>query len=317
MDTLVLTRFFKMKNRLLLAVVALVALTCAPPLAAQTARTNEASLLGRVLQGYAGRTVNVPWGLRHTGTVSGIQFDLSYPANKLNAGIFQPGALSNNVAFHWRQIAPGQQRVLLYTKDGSALGTNLPIGNLPMTIPAEDYTGGGGRIEITNAIVSRTNAVAALPLRLAHGGVFSTAIFRGSDAVVDVLLFVQSNHLWVVQASTNLLDWVNIATNFATLDYVAATDEDAPNFPMRFYRAALVGSASGGQISGLSLQSGGNLLTFGYATTAGRTYVLQSSTNLTSWTAMTTNVASGSLLNFTNLISPTLPQQFFRVLESP
>jgi hypothetical protein len=205
---------------------------------------------------------------------------------------------------------------LFYTRDGSELETNVAFGTLPVTIPAGDYQG-GGRIAITNAIVARTNAVATLPLGLSAGGVFSTPIFHGDDGVVDMLLVVQSNRLWVVQASTNFVNWVNIATNFSTLDYVVATDQDAPHFPLRFYRAKLYGATSGGQINGLSFLSGGRLLTFGYATTAGRIYVLQSSTDLTSWTALTTNVAGGRLLSFTNLISTNLTKQFFRVLELP
>jgi hypothetical protein len=203
---------------------------------AQTAVTEAATLSGGVALVVAGRAVSPPWFLTHTGGVSGAQFDLSYPLNKLSAGGFQRGDLSNNVALYWRQIAPGQQRVLFFTRDGSELDTNVNFGSLPVSLVAGDYQG-GGRITITNAIVSRTNAVAALPLGLSPGGVFSAPVFHGDDGVVDLVLAVQSNHLWVVQASTNLVNWVNLATNFATLDYVVAKDLDAPRFPARFYRA--------------------------------------------------------------------------------
>jgi len=75
-------------------------------------------------------------------------------------------------------------------------------------------------------------------------------------------------------------------------------------------------AGAGGQINGLSLLPG-NQLTFGYATTSGHTYIIQTSTNLTSWDARTTNLADGGLLNFTNLITPAIPKQFFRILELP
>ena len=47
----------------------------------------------------------------------------------------------------------------------------------------------------------------------------------------------------------------------------------------------------------------------------GKTSVLMSSTNLTSWTAIQTNVADGSSLTFTNTAS--LGQCFFQVVEQP
>ena len=303
-----------MKNLLLTFAAAL---AFAQPLVAQRVTTNAARISGNVVRAFAGRTVNVPWGLRHTGTVSGVQFDLSYPADKLITGVFQPGTFSNNVVFRWRQLASGQQRVLFYTKDGSVLTTNLFIGNLPMTVPAGDYFG-GGPVTISSTVVARTNAVAAAPVALAHGGVTTSTVFRGENGVVDLIIFVQSNHLWVVQATTNFVNWVNIATNSAIRDFVVTADNDAPNYSARFYRALLVGSVpgSGGLISSLSLRPG-NQLTFGYATTAGRTYILEASTNLASWNALTTNLAGGSLLNFTNMVAPAIPKQFFRIRELP
>jgi hypothetical protein len=49
--------------------------------------------------------------------------------------------------------------------------------------------------------------------------------------------------------------------------------------------------------------------------TVGKTNVLLSSTNLTSWTAITTNVATASSITFTNAAS--LGQCFFQVVEQP
>jgi len=43
--------------------------------------------------------------------------------------------------------------------------------------------------------------------------------------------------------------------------------------------------------------------------------VLQASTNLTSWVAITTNVAATSSLTFTN--ATALPRRFFRLIELP
>ena len=49
--------------------------------------------------------------------------------------------------------------------------------------------------------------------------------------------------------------------------------------------------------------------------TAGRTNVLQASTNLTSWTAISTNVAASTSMTFTNVTS--FSHRFFKVFELP
>jgi plastocyanin len=49
--------------------------------------------------------------------------------------------------------------------------------------------------------------------------------------------------------------------------------------------------------------------------TVGTTNVLQASTNLTSWTSISTNVAADTSMTFTN--STTLPRRFFRLIELP
>ena len=49
--------------------------------------------------------------------------------------------------------------------------------------------------------------------------------------------------------------------------------------------------------------------------TVGKTNVLQASTNLTSWTAIKTNIADNTSMTFTN--ATTLPRRFFRLLELP
>lgn len=49
--------------------------------------------------------------------------------------------------------------------------------------------------------------------------------------------------------------------------------------------------------------------------TAGKSNVLLTSTNLTNWTALSTNIASSSTMTFTN--SPAVGARFFRVYELP
>lgn len=295
--------------------IVLMSLGLAATVAAQSISNYEARVSGTAVRGFAGRTVNMPWSLQHTGTISGLQFELNFPSNKLMAGTYRHDGLSNNTVLRWRQIAPGQHRVLVYNKSAASLNTNANLGALPFMIPPGDYQGGAS-VTITNAIVSRTNAYEATPVKLVAGSLYTTPIYRGDDGVVDLLLTVSSNRTYVVQATTNFVSWGNIATNFAAFDYIAVTDTDAPLYSSRFYRAVPVSGTGGNKISNVTVL-GGSQMVFGYATTSGKSYVLQASTNLTVWNGITTNFAAGNLLNFTNLITPGVPRQFFRVLELP
>jgi len=283
------------------------------PVHAQTVETNAATISAGLVRGIPGSTANLPLSLSHTGIVAAVQYDLTFNPARMTAGTLLGGVVSNAV-LRSRQVAPGQYRVLLYHTGPALLASNTPLGSLPFTVPVGQLSG-GGRVTITNAVVASPGASLVSPVRLRHGNVLVGPVYRGSDGIVELFLTAQSDRLYVVQATTNFVNWVNIATNFAALDYIVAQDLEAVNYPARFYRAVPVESG-GGQITALNLEVG-NRMTFGYASAAGRTYVLQTSTNLTGWDNLTTNVAGGSLLNFTNLISPIVPSQFFRVLEVP
>jgi len=50
---------------------------------------------------------------------------------------------------------------------------------------------------------------------------------------------------------------------------------------------------------------------------AGKSYVLQVSTNLTDWTPLSTNTPSSDLFNLTDLNAANFPSRFYRVIELP
>jgi hypothetical protein len=61
----------------------------------------------------------------------------------------------------------------------------------------------------------------------------------------------------------------------------------------------------------------GNSFSLQLSGTPGRTYVLQSSTNLRDWVSLSTNVAPGTLLNLVELIPTNSPAQFYRAIQLP
>jgi hypothetical protein len=294
----------------LLAAVLLVGL----PHGAQSADTNTAVVRAARVWGFPGRTVGVPVGLTHTGGVSAVQLDLSYAANKLVPGAYQAGRLSNNIVLRSRQLGPGRQRVLAYTKDVANMATNQPLGSMPFTVPAGDFAG-GGPVGLTDVLVSRTNAAAASPLRIFSGAVVVAPVFIGEDGVVDLFLRVLPNRTYIVQATTDFAGWVNVATNFAGSEYLFAADASAFGLPRRFYRAVSLSGEASAHIELAQLQADGTL-TFSYPSTPGRTYVVQASTNLVTWIGAVTNVAGSPFMSYTNL-DTTKAWEFFRVLELP
>ena len=218
---------------------------------AQTAETNAATISAGLVRGIPGTTVNLPLSLSHTGIVSSVQYDLSFNQARMTAGTLFGGLVSNAV-LRARQVAPGQYRVLLYHTGPALLASNTPLGSLPFTVPVGQLSG-GGPVTITNAVAASPLASLVTPLRLRHGNVLVEPVYRGPDGVVELFLTVQSNRLYVVQATTNFVNWVNLATNFAMLDYIVAQDIEAVNYQARFYRAVSVDGGAGGQISGASL----------------------------------------------------------------
>lgn len=206
------------------------------PLSAQMVETNAATISASLVRGIPGSTVDLPVSFSHTGAVAAVQFDLNYnPARMAAASLIQAG-FPSDVVFRTRQIAPGTQRILIYRADFSILDTNVAIGSLPFTVPA-GLLSGGGPVTISNALAAAPSASSVNPLALLNGGVLVQPVYRGPDGVVDLFLNVESNRVYVIQASTNLTYWVNISTNFATFDYVVAQDHMAIQSPIRFYRA--------------------------------------------------------------------------------
>ncbi len=114
---------------------------------------------------------------------------------------------------------------------------------------------------------------------------------------------------FVVQASTNLIDWLPIFTNSfgGALEFV---DEAAPNYASRFYRLAESIPDPRPVLSPLSASAAGGFGIQVAAATA-QPYVIQASTNLAQWDPILTNVAGGGMV-FVDPQSSSAPCCFYR-----
>jgi hypothetical protein len=79
------------------------------------------------------------------------------------------------------------------------------------------------------------NSVAAGALFTIQQPFFTTEAFT-SGGMFQLGLSGAAGNRYVLQASTNLVDWTPIATNMATTNLFTLMDSNAAAFPSRFYR---------------------------------------------------------------------------------
>jgi len=218
-----------------IALWAVVALFGAPAGFAQTSLS-----VGNV-PSYPGATVSVPVTLRQAaGAAVAAQFDVAFNAGKVSAG----GAVgTTRVANHTvksREIAPGVRRTLIYsTTNAPVSGTNGPIVTLPFTVSPQE-TVGSGPLTPGNVILATPDGNALGPVSLSAGTIFVRPVNGLPDGQVQFFLHSTNGQRYAIQATTNLVNWVNILTNVATSSFMDLVDIDAASYPYRFYRWELL-----------------------------------------------------------------------------
>jgi hypothetical protein len=256
---------------------------------------------------YPGATVSVAVTPRHaTNAVAG-QFDLVFNTNKVISG-HNMSVTSSRHKVRSREMAPGVRRVVSYSLANTAI-SNRPLAAIPFTLSAREYVG-SGPITPTNILLAKRDATALTPVTGISGQVFARPVNRNSDGTVQFFLPSQPDTRYLIQATTDFVHWVNLTNTTALGNFMDLVDEDATRYPYRFYRWVLYDAA--GEIGAVTLLPGGQL-SFRLSGLAGRTYVLQASSDLQAWTDLSTNVATTGTLNLTNMIDPAFPKRFFRL----
>ena len=125
-------------------------------------------------------------------------------------------------------MPPDNNAAIYYTLDGS-----LPTTNSLLYSGAFNLT--------SNATVSANafeagfnNSVAASALFLVQPLSFISEGFTNQQFQMSLAGLTGSNY--VLEASTDLLNWIPISTNTASTNYFHLIDPNATNFPRRFYR---------------------------------------------------------------------------------
>jgi pimeloyl-ACP methyl ester carboxylesterase len=122
----------------------------------------------------------------------------------------------------------------------------------------------------------------------------------------------------VIEASTNLVNWVPIVTLYNTNGFLQFLDVTASNYPVRFYRVKITNAGSTTILPFVWISSQSRLTNgafqFSLTGTAGVTNIIEASTNLTSWTSLQTVLNTNGSIFFVDQSATNARQKFYRVV---
>ena len=153
----------------------------------------------------------------------------SLPITLLNSPIIIPNGGAFNASVNVSLAPPDATATMYYTLDGSQPTTNsvlyagaFTVTNSPTTVTAYATEAG-----FTDSFPS--SAVFNVYSDLLSGYV--------TNGIFTLPLSGAPNMTYILQGSTNLIDWVALSTNVPTGSPFLLTDPNAGSFPQRFYRA--------------------------------------------------------------------------------
>ena len=194
-----------------------------------------ALIVGNV-PGYPGTTVSVPVNVRHSSTAVATEFDVAFNSGKVSALEALRGERLTNHVIRSRQIAPGVERVLIYSLSNAKLpATNATVASLPFAVSPTEYVS-SGPLTPQNVILAKADATAATPVNVNSGTIFVRPVNPLPNGAVQFFLPSTPDVRYVTQATTNLVEWTDISTNTASSFYLDLLDPEAPLHPARFYR---------------------------------------------------------------------------------
>ncbi len=288
-------------------------MACVNPLKAA-----EQLSLGTV-RGSPGTTVQVPLNL---GAVTSqpaavaMQADILFDARNLVSAAGVKGNLLPGQVIASSSRLSGTRRLLIYSMNNAPLPAGV-LANFPFSV-SSGTRGGSIPLLLTNVILANA-AAGPVASAVTSGsiilGVLSPILAR-PDGNVDVFLNAGPGQPYVLQASTNFVQWVDIFTNTALVDILPLTDQDAHLYPHRFYRSVPTSIPSGVALSGVTLAANGTVSFQGVVAQAGK-FILQGTTNLTTWVNLQTNTIGAGATPFTDSSSASFRTRFYRLLSTP
>ncbi len=186
-------------------------------------------------RGYPATAITIPMTLTARSNIVALQADIVHDARALALASANAGTATGGNRLVSSSPAPGVRRLLLYSPDGRPLNDG-EIVQLPVVVGSNIFEG-VYRLTLTNVVVA-TAAAQPLVSTNRSGLIVISPVFLRQDGGVDFYLNVTSEQTYLVQASTNLTDWLTLSTNLATGPLLEMTEEEAGRVHrQRFYRA--------------------------------------------------------------------------------
>jgi hypothetical protein len=192
--------------------------------------------------GSPGSTVSVPSSLSSDTNVVAVQYDVLFNSTNLNSDAPVAGNAQAGSVIASSLLNPGTRRVVLYSPANAAL-TNGILANLLFSI-ATNAPAGVSSLTLTNVIFANAQAGRVQSPTLVPGIVtvsltaparFGT-ILLSTNGAVQFNVLGADNLAYVIQTSTNLMQWVDLSTNVVTGGAINFTDTNVSHFRYRFYR---------------------------------------------------------------------------------
>ncbi|MGA3284989.1 MAG: TIGR03790 family protein [Verrucomicrobiota bacterium] len=142
-----------------------------------------------------------------------------------------------------------------------------------------------------------------------------TPLRPGKSGAFTMEVGIPSTLPYVIQASTNLVDWLSIYTNAVPPWRLDFTDYDSTNYPARFYRMAWPGPDQPPQLSAPGIVGLG-AFQMHVDGVPGLPWAVQVSTNLVDWTSVFTNQPGGAM-DFVDAAATNFAWRFYRAWLVP
>ena len=230
----------------------------------------------------------------------------------LTPAVYAHGQCSFNIAG-----TPGYQYIV---QASTNLGNWIPLQTNTAPFTFVDANAGQFQQRFYRTLIltnSPVSLVASLTVSTNATATLTQAAYANGQYSVKVAGLTGSQY--VVQASTNLVDWVPLETNAAPFTFV---DPNAGQFKARFYRTVALINSSIASTASLTVSANtaptfsraayaNGHYSFIVAGTTGYQYIVQASTNLVDWVPLQTNAAPFS---FVDPNASQFKQRFYRAL---
>ena len=178
------------------------------------------------------------------------------------------------------------------------------------TFALQNFSWAGVAPGATNAIFGYSESPALRMVKFMAAT--NSPLLSGGRSTNGFVLWIDGlpRSIYLVTTSTNLVNWVSLATNLSPFTFI---DTNTAAFPYRFYRAVPFTNPWAGLTIARSPTNAFSLWVNGVAECS---YVLEASTNLFNWAPVLTNV---SPFNCIEAATAGIPLRFFRgrLLSSP